>query len=256
MEQTAAVMATKSDPWSTSSLLSYSPVLRIAEDLFPGGAAVVLFLFAASAAVVLQSWGAQAAKRMQQPASRAPADAKQAAAEAHGRRRSPQCALAITPDGRRDKWDSQWRTLLPPLTYASLRTATTDPPNLPAEEGGLDTVEDDGVFVCAGCDTPLYDNDFRFEAGCGWPCFYTCLDKAVRERQDDDGTRMELICNACNGHLGHIFRGERWGLPEPAERHCVNSRSLRFIPLEPSAGAADVEPLAHAQPPLPMDDVE
>ena len=43
---------------------------------------------------------------------------------------------------------------------------------------------------------------------------------------------MELICNACNGHLGHIFRGEGWDLPPPAERHCVNARSLVFIPQE------------------------
>lgn len=87
---------------------------------------------------------------------------------------------------------------------------------------------EDGYFDCAGCNTPLYHNRARFNAGCGWPCFFTCLQGTVRERRDGDGSRMELICNACNGHLGHVFRGERWPLPPPAERHCVNARSLIF----------------------------
>ena len=86
----------------------------------------------------------------------------------------------------------------------------------------------DGTYYCAGCDTPLYDSDHRFETGCGWPTFYTCLPGAVRERLDGDGMRMELLCNACNGHLGHIFRGESWPLPPPAERHSLNGRSLTF----------------------------
>ena len=66
--------------------------------------------------------------------------------------------------------------------------------------------------------------------GCGWPCFYTCLPNAVREREDGDGSRRELVCNACCAHLGHVFHGESWPLPPPAERHCVNSRSLVYEP--------------------------
>mmetsp|Transcript_68966 Transcript_68966/g.189364 ORF Transcript_68966/g.189364 Transcript_68966/m.189364 type:complete len:301 (+) Transcript_68966:75-977(+) len=144
------------------------------------------------------------------------------------RRRGEECALAIVPDGRLDKWNRTWRSCLAPEVYASLRKGETDPPNLPVEEGGIAGLMDEGVFRCAGCATPLYDNEARFEAGCGWPCFWTCLRDAVRERPDADGDRMELICNSCNGHLGHIFRGEKWGFPPPDERHCVNSRSLVF----------------------------
>jgi hypothetical protein len=96
------------------------------------------------------------------------------------RRRSPDCALAILPNGKKDMWDYQWRRKLTPERYASLRKAECDPPNLPNEDGGIEGIMEDGIFECAGCRTPLYDNDFRFEAGSGWPCFYTCLPNAVR----------------------------------------------------------------------------
>jgi peptide-methionine (R)-S-oxide reductase len=69
----------------------------------------------------------------------------------------------------------------------------------------------------------------KFDCGCGWPGFWTCLPKAVREEADADGRRVELLCNACNGHLGHVFRNEGFSNPPPNERHCINSVSLRFV---------------------------
>ena len=121
----------------------------------------------------------------------------------------------------------------------------TDEPNLLRAQGGFVDVFDDGVYRCAACKTALYDADFKFESGCGWPCFFTCLPDAVRERMDADGQRMELICNACSGHVGHIFRNEAWGNPQPDERHCVNSSSLIF---EPSAEPRWVVPDAEPEP--------
>lgn len=249
---TGKMEAAAAEPSSLTAFAEYSPVLRAAETLMPGGAALVCVIFALSCIVVLNT----ALFGSKDSSYKSSATVKREAEKARVRRRGPECALAQVPDGSKDKWDRQWRHELPAERYASLRAGEADPPNLPAEEGGLDGMEEDGIFACAGCDTPLYDNDFRFEAGCGWPCFYTCLDKAVRERLDDDQTRFELICNACNSHVGHIFRGEHWNLPPPGERHCVNSRSLKFIPVEGAAAHEGEEDDAADDVLDEIDDVE
>ena len=230
-------------PTLLSALVQASPVLRAAEELVPGGSAIVAFIAALSLAVIVQSLATPSADE---------GDGKKL------RRRSPHCDLAIVPDGSKDKPDRVWKKELSPEVFASLRGRETDPPNLPTEEGGFDdddSLMDDGVFECAGCGSVLYDNDTRFEAGCGWPCFFTCMPDAVRERQDADGTRMELVCNACEGHLGHIFRNEGWeSLPEPRERHCVNARSLRFVARPRAEGEAEGE--GEEEWIDPIDDVE
>ena len=200
----------------------------------PGGAAIVMVIMALALAVTIQGWATPSPEQKKKPS---------AAPKKQTRRRADGCDLAIEPDGSKDKWDRTWRKELSPQTYASLRAGEVDPANLETSEGGIDdTLEEEGIFVCAGCGSELYDNDTRFEAGCGWPCFFTCLPGAVRERHDADGERMELICNACNGHLGHIFRDEGWDLPPPAERHCVNGRSLRFVP-GPTSEWESVDPI-------------
>jgi peptide-methionine (R)-S-oxide reductase len=202
----------------------YTNVLTAYLDTNPTLKVVVYSVGAFCAAVVVHSW-----MQRREQAVEASLGVGSGAGPAK-RRRDPACVLAILPDGSKDRSDREWRRVLPPNRYASLRAAETDPPNLPADEGGIEDFLEDGVFLCAGCGAMVYDNDARYDAGCGWPCFFTCVENAVRERRDADGTRMELICNACNSHLGHIFRGEHWPVPPPGERHCVNSRSLVFAP--------------------------
>ena len=92
--------------------------------------------------------------------------------------------------------------------------------------------EPGGVYVCCGCGSPLYESRMKYDCGCGWPGFWTNIPKAVREEGDADGRRVEILCNACNGHLGHVFRGEGYSNPPPNERHCVNSTSLVFQKLQ------------------------
>jgi peptide-methionine (R)-S-oxide reductase len=89
-----------------------------------------------------------------------------------------------------------------------------------------------GTFKCAGCGTPLFTAETKFESGTGWPSFYRPLEGAVETTVDRSYgmARTEVHCAQCKGHLGHVFPDG----PKPTgERYCMNGVALEF---EPSAG--------------------
>ena len=94
--------------------------------------------------------------------------------------------------------------------------------------GEYDNFYQESTYVCRRCNAELYRSDDKFDAHCGWPAFDDEVPGAVRRLPDPDGRRIEVECANCNGHLGHVFLGER--LTSKNTRHCINSISMRFIP--------------------------
>lgn len=94
--------------------------------------------------------------------------------------------------------------------------------------GEYDDFYEEGVYLCRKCNAELYRSADKFDARCGWPAFDQEIEGAVTHLPDPDGRRIEIECNNCGGHLGHVFTGER--LTPTDTRHCVNSLSMKFVP--------------------------
>ncbi len=89
-----------------------------------------------------------------------------------------------------------------------------------------------GVYVCKACNNPLFKSDSKFKSNCGWPSFDDEIKGAINRYPDYSYgmRRIEICCSNCNGHLGHVFKGEKF--TKKNIRHCVNSLSIRFIKSE------------------------
>ncbi|API87785.1 bifunctional methionine sulfoxide reductase B/A protein [Francisella uliginis] len=96
--------------------------------------------------------------------------------------------------------------------------------------GRYNDLDEKGVYICRNCGTPLFKADSKFISTCGWPSYDIHIDNNVKELPDADGRRTEILCNTCEGHLGHIFHGE--GYTKLNTRYCVNSASVDFIASE------------------------
>ena len=119
--------------------------------------------------------------------------------------------------------DAEWRAKLTPAQYAVLRQDDTER----AGSSPLDGETRVGTFVCAGCDQALFSSDHKYDSGTGWPSFWQPLPGAVGTKPDPGlfGTRTEVHCSRCGGHLGHVFDDG----PQPTgKRYCMNGVAMLF----------------------------
>lgn len=129
---------------------------------------------------------------------------------------------------RMSKSEQEWRAILSPLQFKVLRQLGTE---APFSGEYTNTPAGNGVYQCVGCQLPLYKASTKFLAHCGWPAFYEAIPGSIITIEDKTlgMVRTEMRCATCNGHLGHIFKGEGYNTPSD-ERHCVNSVCLKFSP--------------------------
>lgn len=118
-----------------------------------------------------------------------------------------------------------WKAILPKHNFQILRKAHTEPAfSVPYEKAPAN-----GYYSCFACGNKLFDAQNQFDARCGWPAFWKPdSDAGVRLIEDRSFgmRRVEVVCSACDSHLGHVFYGEGFGFPTDA-RYCINAASIK-----------------------------
>jgi len=130
--------------------------------------------------------------------------------------------IKMNPNKKKTK--EEWKKALTKAQFWILRKKGTER----AFTGKYWNHFEKGEYRCAGCGTPLFVSEEKFESSCGWPSFSNPVKDTIEEKLDTSHgmIRTEVLCSACGGHLGHVFNDgpkKKGGL-----RYCINSASIEF----------------------------
>lgn len=123
------------------------------------------------------------------------------------------------------KSEEEWQDLLTPEQFRIARKKGTER----SYSGTYCRSYEPGLYSCVCCGTILFDSNEKYNSLSGWPSFTQPISKDAVKHEIDNShgmKRVEVLCNICDAHLGHVFPDG----PEPSGlRYCVNSVSLKKL---------------------------